>query len=268
MKFNEMVVQQRALEVRKKIVELSQRTRSGHVGPSLSVTDILTVLYESIVQGELSDENRDRVILSKGHACTPLYVLLNQNGWLSDARLESFASNGCSLGHHPHYEPEIGLEANTGSLGHGLPIGCGLAYSAKLMKISAKTYVVLSDGETNEGSVWEAAMFAAHHRLSHLCMILDANQMQAMGSTRDILDPIDHSQKWAAFGWDTVEIDGHDLQSLYSAFSRIGETDKPLAIIAHTIKGKGVSFMENELLWHYRTPQGEEFEAAMLELAQ
>ena len=252
--------------IRRDIIELCSRTGSGHVGPSLSVVEILVVLYQNIIKGTPPDPDRDRVILSKGHACPALYAVLAYKGWITAERLKSFAINGSLLGHHPHWEPEIGLEANTGSLGHGLSIGCGLALAAKKMCSLSRTFVILSDGETNEGSVWEAAGFAAHHHLNNLCMILDANGIQAMGYTKDILNPINHAAKWKAFGWETIEIDGHNVLELNNSLSKIGLTRKPLAIIAHTVKGKGISFMENNILWHYRCPKGKEYELAMKEL--
>ena len=252
--------------IRRKIIEICSDTKSGHVGSSLSVVDILVVLYENIVKGAPLDPDRDRVILSKGHACSALYAVLAHKNWISKERLRSFATEGCLLGHHPHFEPEIGLEANTGSLGHGLSIGCGLAFAAKSMNSPSRTFVILSDGETNEGSVWEAAGFAAHQKLNNLCMILDANGLQAMGYTKDVLNPINHAEKWKAFGWCTLEVDGHNVIGLNNSLKGIGMTDKPLAIIANTIKGKGVSFMENNVIWHYRSPQGKEYELAMKEL--
>jgi transketolase len=255
-----------ARTIRRKIITMSAATGTGHVGSSLSVVDVLIVLYEHFIKGLPEDPERDRVIFSKGHASAALYAVLAHRGILPQERLETFATNGTRLGHHPHYEPAIGLEANTGSLGHGLPIGCGLAYSAKLAASNSRTFVIMSDGETNEGSVWEAAAFAGHHRLASLCMILDANQMQAMGNTRDILDPIDHSTKWRAFGWEALDVDGHNMAALAEAIGQTGSFEKPLAIIAHTIKGKGVSFMEKNLLWHYRPPKGEEYRAALKEL--
>jgi len=255
-----------SLLIRRNIIEMCSSTRSGHIGSSLSVVDILVVLYENIVKGSPPDPERDRVILSKGHACAALYAILGYKGWITAERLKSFATNGCLLGHHPHWEPDIGLEANTGSLGHGLSIGCGLAFAAKKMRSSSRTFIILSDGEANEGSVWEAAAFAAHQKLNNLCMILDANSYQAMGHTKDILDPINHVEKWKAFGWHTIEIDGHNVMALNNTFMKFGLTQKPFAIIANTIKGKGISFMENNILWHYRSPQGKEYELAMKEL--
>ena len=252
--------------IRRDIIEICSRTGSGHVGSSLSVVEILVVLYQNIIKGTPADPDRDRVILSKGHACPALYAILCHKGWISKERLRSFATDGSRLGHHPHWEPEIGLEANTGSLGHGLPIGCGLAFAAKKMGSPSRTFVIISDGETNEGSVWEAAAFAAHHNLNNLCMILDANGIQAMGHTKDILNPTNHAAKWKAFGWETIETDGHNVLELNTSLSKTGLSQKPLAIIAHTVKGKGVSFMENNILWHYRCPKGKEYESAMKEL--
>lgn len=254
--------------VRREIIEVCNKTSTGHVGSALSVVDILVVLYETIICGRPPEPDRDRVILSKGHACSALYIILARKGWIPEERFKQFAVDGGNLGHHPHLESEIGLEANTGSLGHGLPIGCGLALAAKKSNSPSKTFVVMSDGESNEGSVWEAAAFAAHNQLNNLCMILDANKIQAMGYTKDVLGPIKHREKWLAFGWEVKEINGHDINELKGSISSIGSTTKPLAVIAHTIKGKGVSFMEDQLLWHYRPPKGDDYLNAMKELGK
>jgi len=253
--------------LRQDVLMMCERTSTGHVGSAFSVADILAVLYSGVLRGSPAEPERDRLILSKGHASAALYAVLHRKGIMPTALYESFAQNGSLLGHHPHYAPEVGLEANTGSLGHGLPLGGGLAYAAKLQCSPSRVFVIQSDGETNEGVVWEAAMFAAHHHLDNLCMILDDNGIQAMGNTRDILFPSEHAARWQAFGWDVHEVDGHDHAQLWEALTLRNLTKKPVAVIAHTIKGKGVSFMENQLLWHYRQPKGEEFLAAMRELA-
>jgi transketolase len=237
------------------------------VGSAFSVVEILLVLYSEIIKGRFPDPDRDRVILSKGHACSALYATLTRFGIMDESIFMKFADNGFRLGHHPHYEPLIGLEANTGSLGHGLSIGTGIAYAAYKQSSMARTFVILSDGDTNEGSTWEAAAFAAHHKLSNLCMILDSNKIQALGFTKDILWPGKQSDRWKSFGWDVIAVDGHDVNQLTEAFSNIGVHNKPLAIIADTVKGKGVSFMENSLLWHYRPPKGEEYLKALEELS-
>lgn len=256
-----------AKDIRMAILSICEKTTTGHVGSAFSVVEILVVLYSEIVKGRYPDHDRDQVILSKGHACSALYATLTRFGIMDESTFMKFASNGFRLGHHPHYEPSIGLEANTGSLGHGLSIGAGMAYAAHIQNSPARTFVILSDGDTNEGSTWEAAAFAAHHRLSNLCMILDANKMQAMGFTKDILWPGEYVERWKSFGWHVIAVDGHDVNQLTEAFSNIGIHNKPLAIIADTVKGKGVSFMENSLLWHYRPPKGQEYINAIEELS-
>ena len=256
-----------AKDIRINILRLCEKTNTGHVGSAFSVVEILSVLYSEIVRSKYPDPDRDRVIFSKGHACTALYATLSRFGVMDASLFSSFANIGSRLGHHPHYEPSMGLEANTGSLGHGLSIGAGIAYAAYKQNSSARIFVILSDGETNEGSSWEAAAFAAHHKLSNLCMVLDANKMQAMGFTKDILWPSEYIDRWKSFGWSVIEVDGHDVNQLAEAFSNVGIHNKPLAIIANTVKGKGVSFMENSLLWHYRPPRGEEFISALEELS-
>jgi transketolase len=256
-----------ANDIRKDILRICEKTNTGHVGPAFSVVEIILVLYSEIVRGRYPEPDRDRVILSKGHACTALYSTLNRFGMMEESLLSTFATNGSRLGHHPHYEPSIGLEANTGSLGHGLSIGAGLAYAAHKQKSTARTFVILSDGDSNEGSTWEAAAFAAHHRLSNLCIILDANKMQALGFTKDILWPGEYEDRWKSFGWNVKVVDGHDINQLTKSFSRFGIDSKPLAIIANTVKGKGVGFMENSLLWHYRVPKGQEYLDALRELS-
>lgn len=256
-----------ARDIRIAILKACEKTNTGHVGSAFSVVEILVVLYSEIVRGRYPDPDRDRVILSKGHASTALYSTLTRCGVMDESLFNTFAVNGSRLGHHPHYEPSMGLEANTGSLGHGLSIGAGLAYAANKQNSPSRTFIILSDGDTNEGSTWEAAAFAAHHKLSNLCMVLDSNKMQALGCTKDILCAGEQSDRWRSFCWDVVEVDGHDSKQLFKAFSKIGIHNKPLAIIADTIKGKGVSFMENSLLWHYRPPKGEEYISAIEELS-
>lgn len=253
--------------IRMDVLNMCEQTGSGHVGSAFSVADILAVLYSGILRGRPADIERDRFILSKGHACAALYAVLQRKGIMPKGIFETFAHNGSHLGHHPHFEPAIGLEANMGSLGHGLSIAAGLAFAACKQNSSARIFIVQSDGETNEGSVWEAALFAAHHKLNQICMTLDANKIQAMGNTREILLPTDHAVRWQSFGWEVIEVDGHDHRALWEAYTSFGKFSKPLAVIAHTIKGKGVSFMENQLLWHYRCPKGNEFRAALQELS-
>lgn len=264
---NNRFLKRMARDVRIDILRICEKTNTGHVGSAFSVVEILIVLYSRVLKGKYPDPDRDRMIFSKGHACSALYATLTRFGIMDESIFMKFASNGFRLGHHPHYEPSIGLEANTGSLGHGLSIGTGIAYAAYKQSSPARTFVILSDGDTNEGSTWEAAAFAAHHKLSSLCMVLDSNKIQALGFTKDILFPGEQSDRWKSFGWDVVEVDGHDFNQLSEAFLKIGTHHKPLAIIADTVKGKGVSFMENSLLWHYRPPKGEEYLKALEELS-
>jgi len=243
----------------------------GHIGGAFSCTDILVVLYYG---GILhldpkipSWEDRDRFILSKGHACTSLYVILADLGFLPTSELESFAKEGSMLEGHPH-RGIPGIEADTGSLGHGLGIGAGLALSAKMDKKDWLTVVLLSDGECYEGSTWEAAMFASHHKLSNLIAIVDRNCQCSTDFTEDCLRLEPLADKWRAFGWEAREIGGHCFDHLLYAFNslRHREISKPLAIIANTIKGKGVSFMEGKVGWHHEVPKGKELRIARQEL--
>lgn len=259
-------IQDFARQIRLDILKMCKETGTGHVGSAFSVVEILAVLYDGFLRGRQGEKNRDRLVFSKGHACTALYSILLKKGILPEERFRSFAINDTKLGHHPHFEPQIGLEVNAGSLGHGLSISAGIAHACRIQGNSARVFVVQSDGETQEGSVWEAASFIAHHKLNNVCMVLDANQIQALGKTSEINQPTPHVVRWEAFGWDTVEVDGHDVGALRSAFAKVGQGNKPLAVIAHTIKGKGVGFMEGNLLWHYRKPEGKEYENALKEL--
>jgi transketolase len=252
--------------VRKDVLLACERTFTGHVGSAFSLVEILVALYNCVIHGMPKDENRDRVILSKGHAAAALYAVLYRTGRMSKERYETFAQDGTTLGHHPHYEPQIGLEANTGSLGNGLSVAAGMAFAVRSKQNPYRIFTIVSDGETNEGSLWEAAAFAGHHKLSLLNVVVDANEMQAMGFTKDIIDQSLLAEKWRAFGWQAQEVDGHNLKSLIRAFNDMGNSEKPSVVIANTVKGKGVGFMERNLLWHYRQPRKDECENAMQEI--
>jgi transketolase len=253
-------------DIRREILTLCERTGTGHVGSAFSVVETLAILYMNIMRGNVQDPDRDRLILSKGHACAALCAVLHKKGWLPSESYACFAKNGSTIGHHPHHEPRIGFDANTGSLGHGLSIGAGIAFAVRKDSKKTRTFVVMSDGETNEGSVWEAAAFAGHHALCNLCAVVDNNKIQALGDTENILNQRCIADKWRSFGWHAVEVDGHSPADLESAFTQIETVKRPLAVIAHTVKGKGVRFMEGNLLWHYRVPKGDEYKAAMKEL--
>lgn len=257
-----------ANNIRKTILDLIYKTKSPHIGPSLSIVEMLVALYFNYLNVSPDDPlntERDRFILSKGHACVALYVVLAENGFLSKNDLESFAVNGGILEQHPNKDLKRGIEVSTGSLGHGLSIGAGMALSGKVDKGEYKIYVLLSDGELNEGSVWEAVMFANHHKLSNLIAIVDSNKIQALGHTKDIVDLEPLGERWRGFGWNVQEIDGHNFDQIFNALKALS-SEKPNVIILHTVKGKGVSFMENQLLWHYRAPDDREYELALREL--
>lgn len=257
-----------ACKIRKSILNLIYKTKSPHIGPSFSIVEILVALY--CKQLNISPDNpfnheRDRLILSKGHACATLYAVLAEKGFITKDDLNTFAVNGGILEQHPNKDLKRGIEVSTGSLGHGLPIGTGVALSGKVDGKKYKVYVLLSDGELNEGSVWEAVMFAKHHRLNNLVALVDSNKIQALGNTKDIIDLEPLSEKWKGFGWHVQEIDGHDFKQIFTALDSLS-IDKPNVIVLHTIKGKGVSFMENQLLWHYRAPDENEYTIALGEL--
>jgi transketolase len=231
----------------------------------LSIADILATLYGGVLRIPSPDAgDRDRLILSKGHAALALYGALNAVGVIDDDLLETFCSDGSPLGTHPeHVVP--GIDISTGSLGHGLSIGCGAALAARMQNSKRRTYVVVSDAECNEGALWEAVMFAVHHRLSSLTAIVDLNGQQALGYTRDVLDLSPLENKWKAFGWDVRSVDGHNSLALESALSGV-DGDAPHVVIAKTTFGKGVSFMENQLSWHYWPMTDEQFSTAIAEL--
>ncbi|MBF0544816.1 MAG: transketolase [Candidatus Riflebacteria bacterium] len=252
-------------------VEMANIGRCSHIGSSLSVIEILISLYASILKVDPKipeDPTRDRLIISKGHASAAVYAVLAEFGFFPVDWLKTYYQNGSQLsGHVSHKIP--GVEASTGSLGHGLPIAAGMAYSCKLDNSKVRVFGILSDGECDEGSNWEAALFAGHHRLDNLTVIIDYNKIQALGRTDEVLSLEPFKSKWEDFGWNVKEIDGHSFPAILKTLEELPfEIGKPSCLIAHTIKGKGVSFMENDLLWHYRTPQGKEFEDACLELGK
>jgi len=260
-----------ARKVRLSVLDMMRRTKSPHIGPSFSIVEILVALYFKILNISPTnprDSKRDKFILSKGHACPALYAVLKERGFLRNRQLKKFAVDGGCLQHHPEYDLGCGIELSTGSLGHGLSVGGGMALAGKGKRKGAKTFVLLGDGELNEGAVWEAALFAGHHKLNNLIAIIDHNKMQALGHMKDIIDLDPLKEKWMAFGWHAQEINGHDFGQIFKAFDSLSSS-KPNAIILHTVKGKGVSFMENDLLWHYRYPhEGDEYEKALKELAE
>jgi transketolase len=232
----------------------------------------LAVLYGRVLHIRPQEPNwaeRDRFILSKGHAGAGVYAVLAESGFFPIEELKTHYANGSRLSGHVSHKGIPGVEISTGSLGHGLPIGTGMALAAKLDYASHRVFVVLSDGECDEGSNWEAILFAAHHKLSNLIAIIDYNKLQSLAPVSETLALEPFADKWRAFGWDVVEVDGHDHEALAQILEHKPVLNaKPFCVIAHTTKGKGVSFMENSVLWHYRTAQGEEYENAMNELGE
>jgi transketolase len=257
-----------AKQIRVDSLQMTSTGGSSHIGSCLSIADILAVLYSSTLKFIATNpENIDRdiFIMSKGHAGAALYSALSNVGFFDPSLLKQHYKNGSKFSGHVSHIGIPGVEFSTGSLGHGLSVGAGYALGIKRRRQDRNVYVLLSDGELNEGSTWEPIMFAAHNRLNNLTAIIDKNNLQSMKSTKETLDLGDLKNKFKSFGWDAVVVDGHNHDELKSAYSL--KRDKvPLAIIANTIKGKGVSFMENAVLWHYRTAKGEEFIAAMKEL--
>ena len=258
-------------ESRKNIIEMVYSAQSGHIGGSLSACELLTVLYHKIMHN-VTDwksspdfENRDRFVLSKGHVSPLLYSVMSQVGYFDKEELKTFRKLGTRLQGHPTaFIP--GIEIATGSLGQGLSFACGIAMSLKLDNNPAKVYVLLGDGEMQEGNVWEALMQAPFRKLNNLIAIIDRNRLQIDGNTEDIMALGDLGKKLSAFGWNVLEIDGHDIQQIYKAYNEAKISDKPTVIVANTIKGKGVSFMENNPGCHGTAPKQDDYEKAMKEL--
>ena len=266
---SDIKTQELARKVRIHAVKMVNKGGSSHIGSVLSIVDILAVLYGRVMQYRSNEPkwvNRDRFILSKGHAGAGVYAVLAECGFFNIAELDKHYQDGSIFSGHVSHKGVPGVELSTGSLGHGLPVASGMALAAKIDKKSHKIFVVMSDGELDEGSNWEAFMFAAHHGLNNLTAVIDRNKLQSMKTTEETLSLEPLRDKLIAFGWNVIEVDGHNHDELFSAID--SDTKKPKVIIANTIKGKGVSFMENEIAWHYRTPSGELFDQAMKELGE
>ena len=267
---NEGELRRLAWRVRRHTLEMTRRAKSSHVGSNFSMAEILSVLYGTVLRVDPKQpecDDRDWFILSKGHGCAALCAVLAERGFFPLEWLETFYQNGSRLAGHVTHAQIPGVEVSTGSLGHGLSIGTGIALGLKRDQSRSRVFVLLSDGECDEGSTWEPALFAPQHGLDNLVAIVDYNKIQSLGAVNDVIGLEPFADKWLSFGWGVSEIDGHDVGALTSAFSQIPMTSgRPTCFVVHTVKGKGVSFMEDELLWHYRSPQGSEFEAALEEL--
>jgi transketolase len=254
-------------EVRRIIIEQSMRAHVGHIGSALSIADIIAALYGSIIHvPDPENPDRDRFILSKGHAALALYAALFLKGWLSEAELNTYCADGSLLGVHPESALK-GIDFCSGSLGQGLPIGAGAALGAKLQQSKRCVFVLVSDAECNEGSLWEAVMFAAHHRLSNLITIIDLNGQQALGYTNQVLDLSPMVGRWQAFGWDTHEMNGHNVEEMIKILMDLDTlSGPPHVLIARTVFGKGVSYMENQIKWHYWPMSEDEYRQAIMEI--
>jgi transketolase len=266
---NTTPLDQRSRQLRKQIVHVLEKGGRGHVGSAFSLVEILRDLYDDFLKYDSKSPrwaHRDRLILSKGHGCIALYVLLAEKGFFPEAELWKFCKTDGILGGHPEYGKVPGVEASTGSLGHGLSIGVGFALNARYENAAHRVFVVASDGESNEGSLWEAALCAGKHKLSNLTVLVDYNKQQSYSTTYEVLDLEPYADKWRAFGFSVKEADGHSVEELRSALKQIPfDSGKPSVIICHTIKGKGVSFVENNLDWHHKNKVSEEEIRALIE---
>ena len=259
-----------ALTLRRHAVRMAQAGGSSHVGSVLSMADVIAVLYGRVLRLDPTQPkwpDRDRFILSKGHAGTGVYAALAERGFFPAEQLTQHYKNGSIFSGHVSHKGVPGVEFSTGSLGHGLGIGGGMAMQLRRQGSGARVFVVMSDGECDEGSNWEAIMFAGHQRLDNLIAVVDYNKLQSLAPCAETVALEPFADKWRAFGWAVRQIDGHDHSLLHATFDAVPiEPGKPTVVIADTVKGKGISFMENSVLWHYRSPQGDEFAAALAEL--
>tara|TARA_B100001113_G_scaffold1182_2_gene1076 strand:+ start:13884 stop:14675 length:792 start_codon:yes stop_codon:yes gene_type:complete len=257
-----------AKNIRKHVLRMTSKGKSSHVGSALSIADILAVLYSNINVNPKNplDPKRDRFILSKGHAGAAVYAVLAELGYFSKEILDTHYQDGSILSGHVSHKGVPGVEFSTGSLGHGLSVACGFALAAKRKSLNFKSYALLSDGELDEGSNWEAILFAPHHNLDNLTCIVDYNKLQSLTTVKETLNLEPLKDKIKSFGWNVIDIDGHNHDELKKSINK--NTSKPKFIIANTIKGKGISFMENKVVWHYKSANEEELEKGLNELEE
>ena len=263
-----------SVRLRKRLLEITKLAGRGHIGPALSIIEIVDVLYRHVMINLGDNQSkewskRDRFLLSKGHGCLGLYVVLEDLGLLDGMNLANFCSYESNFGGHPESSTVPVIEFSTGSLGHGMPIAVGLAVAAKLKKESWRVFVVVGDGELNEGSNWEAAAHACKHNLDNLVVIVDYNNMQASGEVSGVLEMHPLKEKWEAFGFETIEVNGHDRQELERAINTKSSNSSPLCIVAYTVKGKGIKKAENSSVWHHKAKiSAEEIDALSLDLTK
>lgn len=267
---NEISTEELARRIRVHSLRMVHASKSSHIGSCLSLADLLAVVYGEVAQVRPSEPDwpdRDRIVVSKGHAAAVVYAVLAELGFFPLSRLDNYGADGQPLSGHVTHSNNPGVEVSSGSLGHGLSLGAGFALAAKRRGRPSRAIVFLSDGECDEGSIWEAALFAPHHHLNNLVAIIDFNKIQSFGRVEDVLDLNPFADKWRSFNWAVEEVDGHSHSEIKRGLAQAGRSDRPLALIAHTTKGKGVSFMENDLLWHYRPPNADQLAIALAELA-
>lgn len=267
MEFDRQDTEALSRTIRAHSLRMVHRANASHIGGCLSMTDLLAVLYGAILRVDPEnpqDPNRDRFLLSKGHAAAAVYACLAARGFFPESWLDSYCDDGSPLSGHLTHHGMPGVEVSTGSLGHGLSLAAGMALAGKRLRKPYRVFVILSDGECDEGSIWEAALFAPHQKLDNLVAIVDANAIQSFGSVKEVLDLEPFADKWRAFGWNVREINGHDHRQIHQALSSLPfETNRPSLLLARTVKGKGVEFMENSLEWHYRSPNARQLDEAL-----
>lgn len=265
-----LALQQKALNIRKDVMQLVYNAKTGHTGSDLSCTDLLVALYYDVMAVDPVNPNRvdrDQYIQSKGHAAEVLWAVLADRGFIDQTELSNFSQFGSRLIGHPNNKV-AGVEMNTGSLGHGLPVSVGIALAGKMDGKAFHTYTLMGDGELAEGSVWEGAMAAAHYHLDNLTAIIDRNSLQITGASESVMGLEPLNEKWQAFGWDVHEIDGNNMEEIVSTLKIPNQPGKPKLVIAHTIKGKGISFAENQAGWHHKVPTEQELASALKQLTE
>jgi transketolase len=259
-----------ARRIRLQTLRMVHAAKASHIGSGFSIADLLAVLYGGVLRvrpDQPAWPERDRLLISKGHSAAAVYAALAESGFFPKSWLDTYCQDGTRLAGHVSHYGVPGVEVSTGSLGHGLSLGCGMALAGKRDAAAYRVFVLLSDGECDEGSIWEAALFAPHHRLDNLIALVDYNKIQSFGTVKEVLDLEPFADKWRAFGWAVVEVDGHDHSQLAEVLHKVPHTPgRPTAVIAHTIKGKGVAFMENSLTWHYKSPNDPELALAREQL--
>jgi transketolase len=259
-----------AQRIRADAVRMVHQAKASHIGTCLSMADLLAVLYGAVLRVDPAQPDwpdRDRVVVSKGHGAAAIYAVLAESGFFPVQWLDTYCTDGTRLAGHVTHHGVPGVEFSSGSLGHGLSLACGVALAGKRDGLPYRAFAVLSDGECDEGSIWEAALFAPYHRLDNVVAIVDYNKIQSFGTVKEVLDLEPFAAKWRAFGWAVREVDGHDHRQVYGTLARLPfEPGRPSVLIAHTVKGKGVGFMENKLEWHYRSPDATQLAQALAEL--